>query len=178
MERAGQRRTVRSANKSNPQMNKPSSTSLARRRECRVQRGAAMVEFALVGSLYLLLLMAILEFAILFSVNLTMQYAVREGARAAVVGQPRVDVIQRIQVSSMGYWGKVSPVISVATNGGTAHRYEAPLDYNDTMFGNAGDLVALQIDCSWPLLTPLMSVFFHAGVYQFTVGTTMRNEAF
>jgi hypothetical protein len=143
-----------------------------------MQRGAAAVEFALVGSLYLLLVMAILEFSVMFSVNLTMQYAVREGARAAIVGAPQADVIRKIQESSMGYWGKVSPVISIATNGGAAHRYGAPGDYTSSMFGGPGDLVALQIECAWPLFTPMVGTFFPGGVYRFTVGAAMRNEAF
>lgn len=155
----------------------PIKSGLARRRR-GPQRGAAIVEFALVGSLYLLLVMAIVEFAVLFSVNLTMQYAVREAARVAVVGQSQANVVAAIQRSSMGFWSRVSPVISVSTNGAGFHSYASPDAYTPGMFGNAGDLVALQVECRWPLFTPLVGAFFDDGVYRFTVGVTMRNEAF
>jgi hypothetical protein len=158
-------------------MRHPIKCGLSRRRRGS-QRGAAIVEFALVGSLYLLLVMAILEFAVLFSVNLTMQYAVREAARAAVVGQSQANVIGTIQRNSMGFWSQVSPVINVSTNGAAFRSYASPDGYTAGMFGNAGDLVALQVECRWPLFTPLLGAFFEGGVYRFTVGVTMRNEAF
>jgi hypothetical protein len=155
----------------------------------RGERGAAAVEFALVGGLYLLSLMMVVELGVLFSVNLTMQYAVREGARYAVVGLSDADpnqanparyraVVQKMADSSMGLWDKVSPVITVSTNGGAPHQYATPGDYTASMFGSPGDIVALQLDCSWPLATPLAGAFFTGGVYRFSVGATMRNEAF
>lgn len=158
-------------------------------RRGRAQRGAAVVEFALVAVIYLLLLVSIVELGLMFSVNLSMQYAVREGARYAVVGRSDLDpdrtdpqryraVVQKIKDSSMGFWPQVSPVISVSINGGAPHDYAASGEYVSGMFGNSGDIVALQLKCSWPLVTPLMGTFFTDGIYRFTVGATMRNEGF
>ena len=80
-------------------------------------------------------------------------------------------VIQRMKDSSSGFYAKVSPVITV--NGTT---YASAAAYNASMFGSAGDIVVIQVKCTWPLSTPIMRAFFSNGKYTFTVGATMRNE--
>jgi Flp pilus assembly protein TadG len=50
-------------------------------------RGAAMVEFALVLPILLILTLGIINFGYLFGQKLSLNQAVREGARAAVVAQ-------------------------------------------------------------------------------------------
>ena len=52
----------------------------------RKKRGQAMVEFALVLPIFILLLMGIMEFGLLFHQYLVVTSASREGARAAAVG--------------------------------------------------------------------------------------------
>jgi len=51
----------------------------------REDRGAAMVEFALVAMIMIVLVMGIINFGYLFGQKLALNQAVREGARAAVV---------------------------------------------------------------------------------------------
>ena len=46
------------------------------------QRGQGMVEFAIIVPVFLLLLMGMLEFGFVFTHNLSLEYATREGARA------------------------------------------------------------------------------------------------
>ncbi len=138
---------------------------------------------AIVMPFFLLMLLALVEFGTMFFATLTMQYAVREGARYAVTGQKNLDpntadqqryaaVIQKIRDSSTGMYAKVTPKISV--NG---KAYEEA-DYGSGMFGGAGDIVVLRLDCSWTVATPLISAFFTDGKYRFAVAATMRNEAF
>ena len=151
------------------------------------QSGATIVEMAIVTPVFLLVLLALVEFGLMFFVTLTMQYAVREGARYAVTGQSNLDpntasqqryaaVIQRIRSSSMGLYnklgqdGKSAPVISV--NGTT---YQSST-YGNAMFGAAGGIVVLKLDCYWKVTTPLISTFFPDGKYHFVVAATMRNE--
>ncbi len=155
------------------------------------QAGSATIEFALVCAVYLLLLLAIVEFGILLWVNLTMQHAVREGARYAVTGQSNLDpnrsspqrynaVLQDIKDQSMGLYGIVNPTVEVSINGGSATAYGDPSLYNNAMFGGPGDIVELKLNCAWPILTPLVEPFFAGtgGQYRFSVAATMRNEAF
>ena len=148
-----------------------------------------MVEFALLAPLLFFLLFIIIELGILFWVNLTMQYAVREGARYAITGQSNLDpatvnqqrylaVIQRIKDSSLGLYSRVNPTIVVNNVA------QAPGSYN---FGAASETVVLQLNCTWPVVTPawrLMALLNSSaqssspGQYAFSVAATMRNEAF
>ncbi|MEN3295398.1 MAG: hypothetical protein V7642_4651 [Burkholderiales bacterium] len=148
----------------------------------REERGASAVEFAIVAPLLFFLLIAIVEICALFWVNLTMQYAVREGARYAVTGRSDLDpnptndrryraVIEAIRENSMGLFDRVQPRINNIN-------YGDPNAYNDDMFGKAGEIFVLRIDCNWPVMTPILRPFFAGGNYQFSVATTMRNEAF
>ncbi len=141
-----------------------------RGRYLRQQRGAVAVEFAIVASLFFLLLFAILEFSLMFWANLTMQHAVREGARYAVTGRADLDpneeqqireraVVEKIRESSMGLYDRVCSV-------------------RNTDFGTPQNITTINIDCSWPIVTPLIGSFFTGGEYSFTVSATMRNEAF
>lgn len=147
------------------------------------QTGATVIEMAIVAPVFLLVLLALIEFGTMFFVTLTMQYAVREGARYAITGQDNLDpatkkrqrqvaVIEKIRVSSLGMYEKVAPAVSV--NG---RSYE-PGDYNSSMFGGAGDIIVLRLDCAWTVTTPLIARFFSDGKYRFAVAATMRNEYF
>lgn len=146
------------------------------------ERGASAVEFAIVVPVVFFLLIAIVDTGVLFWVNLTMQYAVREGARYAVTGRSDLDphptndkrhraVIEAIRSNSMGLFDRVEPRINNI-------RYGDPAGYNSAMFGKSGEVFVLRIDCAWPLMTPVLRPFFADGKYRFSVATTMRNEAF
>jgi hypothetical protein len=113
---------------------------------------------------------------------------VREGARYAVTGQSNLDpaasnqqrylaIIQEIKDSSMGLYALVNPSYTITINGQTKN-YGAQGTYSSSMFGNPGDIIVLQINCRWPLMTPLAQPFFAGGSYSFSVAATMRNEGF
>ena len=57
------------------------------------KRGQAMVEFALVLPIFILLLMGIMEFGLLFHQYLVVTSASREGARAAAVGGTDAEIM-------------------------------------------------------------------------------------
>lgn len=67
--------------------------------------GAAAVELALVAPIVLLLMFGLINFAVLFAQKLAVNNAVREGARAAVVGSAQystVDVQSKVQTALNG----------------------------------------------------------------------------
>ena len=147
------------------------------------QSGTTVIELAIITPVFLLILLGLMEFGIMFFSNLSMQYAVREGARYAVTGQSNLDpktgnqqryaaVIESIRSNSMGMYDKVEPVISV---NGKAY---AANQYSNGMFGAPGDIIVLQLDCNWPLVTPMLAAMFTDGKYHYTVAATMRNEYF
>jgi hypothetical protein len=145
------------------------------------ERGASAVEFAIVAPLLFFLLFAVIDLCVLFWVNLTMQYAVREGARYAVTGrsdlgpqgnpQRHLAVIEKIKDSSMGLFERVEPKIN-GIDYGHAGQYSAG------MFGAPGQIFVLRLDGAWPLMSPLVQPFFQDGKYRFSVAATMRNEEY
>ncbi|WP_194711481.1 TadE/TadG family type IV pilus assembly protein [Noviherbaspirillum soli] len=146
-------------------------------RQTPCSRGGTLVEFALVAPVVLLLFFAILELAILFWVSLTMQHAVREGARLAVTGaggaMRETLVMQRVAEQSMGLHVLVHPVLHV--NG-----MAAPVDGTNPpagIFGAGGGMLLLRLDCSWPVATPLLRPML-GDAFRFSVAASMRNEAF
>ena len=161
----------------------PRTTSISNgcRPARRKEQGASTVEFAIIAPLLFFLLLAIVDVCVLFWVNLSMQHAVREGTRYAVTG--RVDlapagdqqrylaVIQKIWDSSMGLFDRLDTRIN-------GIGYGEPGKYNNAMFGVSGQIFVLQLDCTWPVLTPMLQPFFKDGKYTFSVAATMRNEAF
>lgn len=147
-------------------------------------RGSSAVEFALVAPVFFLLLFSIVDFSAMMWANLTMQHAVREGARYAVTGQTALDpnqgapqryraVLEKIHDSSLGVFDMSGAQVITWVNG-TSQPNGAG------MFGTAGDIVVIQVNCNWPLLTPVVAAFFKStgGKYRFSVAATMRNEAF
>lgn len=54
-------------------------------RDLRQEGGAAAVEFALVGTLFLMLVFGIITFGLVFALNHTLTHAAAEGARSALV---------------------------------------------------------------------------------------------
>lgn len=155
--------------------------NLLLRRESNLDRGATVVEFALIVPLLLILLMAIIELGALFWVNMTMQHAVREGARYAITGRFDLDptpnpadrlrpaaVAEKIKLSSLGLYDSVVTDMVVTDPDGNVL----------AGFGGPGETLVINLECSWPLLTPLIRPFFDSGTYNFEVSSTMRNENF
>ena len=141
------------------------------------ERGATVVEFAVVLPLLLFLLMGIFELGTLFWVQMTMQHAVREGARYAVTGQTDLDpddhlrstaITAKIKQSSVGLYDSVVEDMVVTD----------PDGHVLTNFGSPGQIIVIKLQCAWQLLTPLIRPFFADGTYSFTVSSTMRNENF
>lgn len=143
-------------------------------------KGGAIVEFALACSLFFLLIFMILDFAVYGFVNLTMQHAVREGARYAVTGQSTLDpqgmndrkraVIQKIKDSSMGLFDDVmteSDIVVTDSDGNVL-----------SDFGSSGDTIVITLNCEWPIINPITQAIAGSGDYTFSVGASMRNEAF
>ena len=151
--------------------------------------GAATVEFALVAVTVFTLLFGIIDFSYLFWGTLSMQHAVREGARYAVTGQSnlftnptgnakdRCDAaVVEIKNQSMGFYDRVSPVILFSTISTDNPPVITPAAQNSCF--NANDIVVISVECALVPLTPPIRALFTDGKYRFTVSATMKNEAF
>ncbi len=150
------------------------------------QRGVAAVEFAFAAILFFTLLFSILDWSYLFFVNLTMQHAVREGARYAVTGQSGLDpsnggsrclaAREKIRSESMGLFDQTSSEIKFKIIDSVTGIPSPP---GDECYG-AGKLIIIEVKSRISPITPFIRPFFSASSYeyQFSVSTTMKNEAF
>jgi Flp pilus assembly protein TadG len=155
------------------------------------EKGSAIVEFALAALFLMMVLFAIIEFSYLWWVNLSMQHAVREGARYASVtgssnfplipGNPATSAQQRcdavvtaIKANSMGVYDRVSPILTYSTVDPATGNIVAMA----SGCGGASQIIMIKLVCALPLITPIMKPFFTNGKYNFTVNATILNEAF
>jgi Flp pilus assembly protein TadG len=78
------------------------------------------VEFALVVPLFVMLVVGLLEFGRAYNVQLSIQGAAREGARALALGQPSATVEQAVKAAAPAV--SIDTVVQTAcpTAGGTA----------------------------------------------------------
>jgi len=142
----------------------------------------ALVEFSVVASLFFYLLFTVIDLGVYGYAKLTMQHAVSEGARYAITGLADLDpdlsdgadrkeaVIEKITQSADGLFSKVMNVDNVRI-----------LDINGNQladFGKSGELIAIYLDCTWPITSPILYPFTDNGKYHFTVSATMKNENF
>lgn len=144
------------------------------------QKGTALVEFAIVASVFLMLLFTVIDFAIYGYIKLTMQHAIREGARYAVTGRSDLDpdannnreaaILEKMNRSSNGEFDNVVTINGV--------RVEDVDGQNVVGFGQAGEIIAIHVDCEWPAISPFIYPLLERGKYQFTVSATMRNELY
>ena len=143
-------------------------------------RGATTVEFAVTSSVFFLLMFMVIDFALFGFVNLTMQHAVREGARYAITGQVDLDpqaggdrkraVIQKIRDSSMGLFDEVMTETDIAVTDSDG--------VSVSNFGAPGQSIVITLNCQWPIINPFTQAMFANGQYNFSVGASMRNESF
>jgi Flp pilus assembly protein TadG len=154
-------------------------------------RGAVLVEFALVAIVFFTALLSVIDMGTMFWVELTMQYAVREGARCAVTGASdctgaagnagrNAGVIETIRLNSMGLYDYLSPTVTVSqvAADGSYQPVAAPPSPAPPSFGTGGQIIVIDVDCAWPLMTPLVAALFPNGKFTFRVAATMKNEAF
>ena len=87
----------------------------------RTDRGAAAVEFAIVVPLLLLILFALVDFGRMFFVQVSLNAASREGARASSLGLGTTQVDSLVQDSSPG-----TAEVSTLTNGATLSVAQQP----------------------------------------------------
>jgi len=145
-------------------------------RRLRDESGQALVEFAIVASLLVLLVFGIMDFGRLLFAQMTLQHAIREAGRFAVTGNKlpdpsdpsrtlsRVDSIKEVaRRNAVGL--DVSGIDVSSPNGaGTA--------------GGPGQNVTISMNQSLRLITPIVAQFFSGGQYSFFLRTTFKNEPF
>lgn len=163
--------------------------ALLRKINIKKRDGQTTIEFALAALLLLGLLFVILDVAMLFFVNLTMQHAVREGTRYAVTGRNdgfadwRTALTAKIREQSMGLYDKnlnvpKEPQIKIIDQSSVTF----PNYTGGSLFtGDSGvpqQTLVVSLTYKWRVITPFLKPAFPGGIYTFTVKSTMKTEPF
>lgn len=151
------------------------------RRRFRDERGASLIEAAILTPLLLLLTFGIVDFATLFYVNLSLENGVSQATRYAVTGNLMDDP------DSPG-----TPLARPDTIKAAMRKATPTLTIPDSAFsfthlppggttwvagtGGPGDIQRVSVSYTWSLLTPLVRPFFPGGKVTLTVDSTMKNE--
>lgn len=104
------------------------------------QRGTALVEFALVLPLLLVLVMGIIDFGRAYQTQIMLTNAVREGARLGATGASTSAITSRVDATD----GVTGATISVTNaQGTTGQSVTVQVRYNFTMITPLGSLLRL-----------------------------------
>jgi Flp pilus assembly pilin Flp len=130
------------------------------------ERGANAVEFALLVPILILLLFGIISFGWLFSQQLALNNAVREGARFAVtVGNPTAQQCNQLQPTVRNALagstiGNTDDVTVTARIAGSSDCTGTTILCQDSFDPVSGDIASIEVDAVYPanLLLPVPSV--------------------
>jgi len=147
------------------------------------ERGTALVEFALVGMVFFLLVFGIIDFSRLFQAWTTVQHAAREGARYGVTGQVQCDPYTDNRTECIKYVAKgattgLSGVPDNVTV--TVNSWEFP-SYTVEHAGSAGepcDALEVQVDYDFEFAAPIISNVLGAVSIPIKGRERMVNEPF
>jgi Flp pilus assembly protein TadG len=108
------------------------------RRTVAESSGQAIIEFALLLPLFLLLLFGMVDFGRVYSALVTQTNAAREGARLGVTGATQAAIITRSQSTSANSCNNGNPAVAV-----------------QGAKGASGTDVVVTVSCNLKLITPL-----------------------
>jgi Flp pilus assembly protein TadG len=133
----------------------------------RGRRGQALVEFALILPLMMLLLLGIVEFGRAWNVKQVLTDAAREGARLAVVGDP--SITQQSQVDT-----RIKEVVSRAGLDPT----QVTITYPDGFKMGTGKVTTVQLSMPYRFvaLHRFAALVTNNGVMTLKSAARMRNE--
>jgi Flp pilus assembly protein TadG len=114
-------------------------------------RGQALVEFALVVPLFLLLLAGMIDFGLGLNASISVSNAAREGARLGAVDAISADIVTRVNSMMGPFPGLPTAVTATCTHvgGGTC-----TLDNSATKPGS-GDSVIVTVSFNYRMIWPL-----------------------
>ena len=153
----------------------------------RDARGVAIVEFALVFPLLLLLAFMLIDFGFYFFCQHTVQYATREGVRLALVGRTINDsqgnalsreasIVQTIRDKAAVAVRPADLSISIYPVGSS---YGDPSGWEATQdAGNPGVYMRVRTRYTYRFLTPLIGSLVSGGSVPIQAQATYRNELF
>jgi Flp pilus assembly protein TadG len=153
----------------------------------RNARGTAIIDFALVLPLLLVLIFTLVDFGIYFFVQHTVQFATREGVRLALVGRTVNDpggnplnreasIVQTIQDRAKVAIDPTNLEISIFP---VTANYGDPEGWENTQdAGGAGSYMRVVTRYPYRFVTPLLAALVPDGRLMVRAQSTYRNELF
>jgi len=144
---------------------RPSGMASGRQRAAS-ERGAALVEFAIVLPLLLILLFGVIDFGFLINRNTMINNAAREGGREAMFGSDVSTIEARIRdAAAILDQDRLTVTITCTT----PDRLPCPGAYDDNWA--AGGSVLVQVDYEYRYITPVADMF---GIGPPTLSSTVE----
>ena len=142
-------------------------------------RGSNLVEMAAVIPLLLLFTFAIMDFATLFYVYLSLENGVSQATRYAVTGQVMNDPANPAQTLPRDQSIKLAmrnatPTLAIPDSAFSFY----DITQNAAGSGGPNDIIRVSVQYIYVPMTPLIRPFFTNGQITFTVSSTMKNEPF
>src|SRR5215470_7671589 len=152
------------------------------RRRLRGEKGANMVEAALITPLLLLLTFSIIDFASLFYCYLALENGASQATRYGVTGQLADDpsnpgtALSRADSIKLAM-RNATPTITLPDSAFSFSHM--PVGGSSWLAGTGGpgEIDKFTVDYNWTLLTPVLRPFFTNGQVHLTVDSAMKNEA-
>lgn len=123
------------------------------------QKGQALVEFAIILPILLLLVMGILQFGMMLNSYLTIENVAREGARTGIIGSSD-DEIQNLIISTSPNLDPQSLIVTITPSEGIR---------------KSGDTLTVKVTYNYELTVPIISNLFN-NVVVLNGQTSMRVE--
>ncbi len=117
---------------------------LIRNRKEKGEKGQALVEFALLVPIFLILMFAIVDFGMGFHSWITVTNSAREGARYGAVQHSTAEIEERVKATAdlINEDAKMTVTVTNAADNG----------------GDPGESVVVKVDYDYDLITPLASL--------------------
>jgi Flp pilus assembly protein TadG len=144
------------------------------------QHGALVLEMGIVGAIFIMLILGVMDFSRIYYCQSTLKYAVSQGARFATTGGALEDeneelltreesiVLMIRELAGFSDFADDDIYITAVTSGGAT--VVGP--------GGPGDVVTVRAEYRVDVLSPYLYHFFTDGRYTFEAVTTFRNEEF
>jgi hypothetical protein len=147
----------------------------------RGERGATLVEAAIITPLLLLLTFSVFDFGGLFYAYLALENGVSQATRYAITGNQMDDPSNPgSQLSRpdtiMAAMREATPTLTIPDSAFTFQHM--PIGGSSWIGGVGGpnDIERVTVTYNWQLMTPLLRPFFPGGQFQITVDSVMKNE--
>lgn len=139
-------------------------------------RGANLVEAAIITPLLLLLTLAIVDFSAMFYAYLALEHGVSQATRLAITGRTSSGMDREQSIKAR--MRESTPTLTIPEGAfAFTHMPSGSSSWNAGL-GGAGAIGRVTVTYNWQFMTPLIRPFFTGGQVNLAVSSTMKNEAF